>query len=189
MYVKEVWKRGEAIIEGIYAKKRNKKRLLLNKVLRLVVRTIRRFARFEGLRSSLEGLLFSQVAYLNVPTEIPFMLKGVDNELNLTQVYFNTNQWDMYTYEKEIEFDKQEEISEKDIALLLIYFGLLEYMIKEMRAYLLKHVRGHNFWRWKQRTMRMLSSVQKSQRYVTATLLELLTNVEPEPVSIENLHL
>ena len=185
MYVKEVWKRGEAIIEGIYARKRNKKRLLLNKILRLVVRTVRRFARLENLRSSLEGLLFAQVAFLNVPTEIPFMIKGVDDELNLTQVYFNTNQWEneMYTYDKEIEFDKQEEISEKDIALLLVYFGLIEYMIKEMRAYLLKHVKGHNFWKWKQRTMRLLSSLQKSQRYVTATLLELLNvvhNIEHE---------
>jgi len=184
MYVKEVWKRGEAVIEGIYARKRNKKRLLLNKMLRLVVRTIRRFARFEMLRSSLEGLLFVQVAYLNTPNEIPFMIKGVGADLTLTQVYFNTNQWEIYTYDKEVEFDKEEEVTEKDVAHLLVYFGLLEYMIKEVRSYLLKHVRGHSFWKWKQRALRHMSSVQKSQRYVTATLLEYLQTLQQEKVEL-----
>ena len=176
MYIKEVWKRGEAVIEGIYARKRNKKRLLLNKMLRLVVRTIRRFARFEMLRSSLEGLLFVQVAYLNSPNELPFMIKGVGSDLTLPQVYFNTNQWEIYKYDKEVEFDKEEKVTETDVAHLLVYFGLLEYMIKEVRSYLLKHVRGHSYWKWKQRALRHMSSVQKSQRYVTATLLEYLNN-------------
>jgi hypothetical protein len=67
MYVKQLYKLGTAVVEGIYARKRNERRLLTNKMLRFIVRTIRRFARFEVLRSSLEGLLFEQVAYLNAP--------------------------------------------------------------------------------------------------------------------------
>jgi hypothetical protein len=174
MYIKALWKRGDAVIEGIYSKKKNKKRLLVNKMLRLVVRTIRRFAKFEILRSSMEGLLFEQVSYLNVPNEVPFMLKGNASDLNLTQVYFNTNIWEIYKYTKDIPFDRQEDVSEQDVAHLLVYFGMLDYMIKEVRSYLLKNVRGHNFWKWKQRALRYMSSVQKSQRYTTATLLEYL---------------
>jgi hypothetical protein len=178
MYIKALWKRGDAVIEGIYSRKRNKKRLLVNKMLRLVVRTIRRFAKFEQLRSSMEGLLFDQVSFLNEPHEIPFMLKGNTLDLNLTQVYFNTNCWEFYKYDKEISFDHQEDISEKDVTQLLVYFGMLDYMIREVRSYLVKNVRGHNFWKWKQRALRYMSSVQKSQRYVTATLLEFLAAKE-----------
>lgn len=176
MYVKQLYKFGSSVIEGIYARKRNDRRLLTNKMLRFIVRTIRRFARFEVLRSSLEGLLFEQVAYLNVPFEIPFMLKGIENEINLTCVYFNTAAWEIAMDEGELDFSKSEEISDKDIAHLLVYFGMLDYMIKEIRAYLLKSVRGHNFWKWKQRALRYMNSVQKSSRFASGSLLEFLKN-------------
>ena len=57
---------------------------------------------------------------------------------------------------------------------MLVYFGMLDYMIKEIRAYLLKNVRGHNFWRWKQRALRYMNSVQKSSRFASSSLLEIL---------------
>ncbi len=174
MYVKQLYKLGTAVVEGIYARKRNERRLLTNKMLRFIVRTIRRFARFEVLRSSLEGLLFEQVAYLNAPFETPFMLKGVDTELNLTEVYFNTRQWETPLDDPELDFEKSQDISDKDIAHMLVYFGMLDYMIKEIRAYLLKNVRGHNFWRWKQRALRYMNSVQKSSRFASSSLLEIL---------------
>ena len=178
MYVKELWKRGEAVIEGIYAQKRNERRLLLNKMLRHVIRTIRRFARFEILRSNMEGLLFEQVAFLNNPKEIPFMLKGNDADLSLTQVYFNTSQWEIQGIDKpHIEFDRREDITDKDIAHMLVYFGMVDYMLKEVRGYLLKNVRGHNFWKWKQRALRYMTSVQKSSRYVSGMLIDILNDV------------
>ena len=180
MYIKAIWKRGDAIIEGIYSRKRNRKRLLVNKMLRLVVRTIRRFAKFEALRSSMEGLLFEQVSFLNTPDEMPFMIKGNAMDLNLTHVYFNTNIWEIYKYEKVIDFDRKEEVSKKDVDHLLTYFGMVDYMIKELKTYLLKNIRGHNFFVWKQRALRFMSSVQKSQRYTSATLLDYLAYLDEE---------
>lgn len=189
MYMKELWKRGENVIEGLYARKRNERRLLTNRMLRSIVRTIRRFARFETLRSSMEGLLFEQVAFLNTPHEIPFMLKGNDIELKLTQVYFNTNPWDIYKDKsnraKDIEFDLGTDVTEKDIAHLLLYFSMLDYMLREVRAYLLKNVRGHNFWKWKQRALRTLNALQKSVRFVTGTLLDFLKTPTQTPTQTQ----
>ena len=182
MYVKQLHKLGSSVIEGIYAQKKNDRRMLTNKMLRFIVRTIRRFARFEVLRSSLEGLLFEQVAYLNVPFEIPFMIKGVDNEINLTHVYFNTSHWETPNQSKDIDldFDRSENITDKDVAHMLVYFGMLDYMVKEIRAYLLKNVRGHNFWKWKQRALRYMNSVQKSSRFASSSLLALLNKDETQ---------
>lgn len=174
MYIKHVWKLGESIIEGIYTRKRNSKRLLTNKSLRLVVRVIRRFARFEILRSSLEGLLFEQVSFLNSPVEIPFQIKGKEADIKLTQVYFSTNIWEPYKYDKEIVFDKQQDLTNTDITHILLYLGLLDYMIKEIRLYLIR-VRGNV---WKQRAIRYLNYVQKIQRYTTANILAFLKNDE-----------
>lgn len=184
MYIKEVWKRGDAIIEGIYAKKRNRKRLLTNRLLRLIVRTIRRFAKFDTLRSTLEGLLFEQSTFLNTPTKygdyLNFQLKGHrDVEFNLTQVYFNASAWECNPSAREcnvssfnLSFDDGDHVTPKDVAHLLLYFGMLDYMLKEIKSYLYKHVRGKNYW--KHKTIRFMSSIQKSQRYVSGTLLEYL---------------
>jgi len=178
MYIKQLYKFGTAVIEGIYARKRNERRMLTHKALRFIVRTIRRFARFEVLRSSLEGLLFEQVAYLNSPVQTPFMLKGIDTELNLTEVYFNTRQWEAGLEDAQLDFAKCQDLTDADIAHILVYFGMLDYMIKEIRAYLLKNVRGHNFWRWKQRALRYMNSLQKSSRYVSSSLI--LANLHQE---------
>jgi hypothetical protein len=127
------------------------------------------------LRSTLEGLLFEQADYLNTPTRsgefVTFQLKGHHADFNLTQVYFNASAWDS-SQSFEVSFDDGDHVTKKDVTHFLLYFGMLDYMIKEIRVYLMKHVRGNNYW--KHKAFRYMSSIQKSQRYVVATLLDYL---------------
>jgi hypothetical protein len=180
LYIKELTKKGDAILESIWNRKRSRKRLLHDKVLRYVVRTIRRFGKYETLRSCLEGLLFDQVGYLDRPHEIPFTLKGIDEDISLTQVYFNTVVWagaTMKCQTAEFELDQGEAVTHSDIAHILLFFGMLDYMVKEIRFYLVEHTRGT--WtakpttcKWRHRALRNIHTIQRGYMRVTATLIE-----------------
>ena len=184
LYLKELWKRGDAIIEGIFNRKRGRKRLLRDRTLRMVVRTIRRFARYDTLRSTLEGLLFEQVPFLGLAhPELTFTIKSIKNvDLSLTQVYFNTNVWDPFQYEREVAFDMCEELTHSDIAKILFFFGVVMCTVSEMREFLLTNVRCHSSisgaFKWKQRALKNMSSILKKQRMVTSLLIELLPVVD-----------
>jgi len=173
IYLKELWKRGDAIIEGIYNRKRGRKRLLRDWTLRTVVRTIRRFSRYDNLRSTLEGILFEQVPYLASIFAGTFDIKSIkDVHLTLTQVYFNTNVWDPFKYEKEVDFDMCEELTRDDIGKILFFFGVIMCTISEIREFVRKHVPESGTLKWKHRALRHMSSILKKQRNVMSILLK-----------------
>jgi hypothetical protein len=186
LYIKELTKKGDAILESIWNRKRSRKRLLHDKVLRYVVRTIRRFGKYETLRSCLEGLLFDQVQYLDRPYDIPFNLRGIEDDISLTQVYFNTAAWaDRKCGHEQLGFEMEhgEHVTHSDIAQLLLFFSMLEYMIKEIRAYLVEHTRGT--WtakpttcKWRYRAMKYIHTIQRGQRRVTTALIEHLESMD-----------
>jgi len=162
--IKSIWKQGDAIVEGIYNRKRRRRRLLHDKILRKVVRTIRRFARYEVLRSCLEGLLFDQVE--NVHENETFSLKKSD-QLTLTQVYFATSAWDLYNYQTEIDFDIGEHITSTDYMKLIYYFNSIEKLLEKVDVY----VQVHASKKLQDHTGEVLHNIRRTEKHTMAVLL------------------
>ena len=164
--IKHLWKHGDAIIEGIFNRKRKKKRILYEKALRRTVRCIRRLAKYEVLRSCLEGLLFDQLVHEDDDMfTITFDENIVDN-MSLTHVYFSTNTWDQTKYKKEVEFDSCDEVTQDDCNKLQDYVYELEVLISIVQNYVRKLLIG----RWRHRVMRALMLLKKNHKLMNSIL-------------------
>ena len=160
--LKRLWKCGDAILEGIFNRKRRRRRLLHDKLLRKVVRVIRRFAKYEVLRSCLEGLIFDEIEHL----EDGDVFYVEDEPLTLTQIYFCTSAWDTTKYDKEIVFDTCDEITSQDYLKLLYFFNMVEETIMEIKVYM-KTTNS----KWKYRVYRYLRMIKQNHKLIMALIL------------------
>lgn len=129
--IKLLCKYGDYIIEGIYNKKRNKKRCLTNKKLRKLVRVIRKMAKYEMIRSYLEGLLFDQVESIG---EGFFIMTNCSEPLSLTHVYFGTYIWINNKYDTFV-FDNCEEITSLDYLKILYYINYAIELFTDIKKF------------------------------------------------------
>ena len=165
--IKYLWKKGDAIIEAIFNRKRKRRRLLYDKTIRRIVRLIRRLAKYEVLRSCLEGLLFDEIE-----NEDNFIIKGLNNSeiMSLTQIYFATNIWDQSIYDyKELEFEDSENVTSLDYLKILHFFNEIEMVLNQIVEYASLHKERAS--RWRQRVMRAVKHARpmskKSQIFNT----------------------
>lgn len=162
--LKELWCIGESIIRGIYNRKRvtttKRRRALQDRLLQHVLKCLRKFSRYEILRSSLEGLLFEQVPFLNEPDEIPFMLEGVDVHLHMKHVYFSRDYWDYFVYDQEAPFDKSSELSEGDILFVLSFFNNQEALFYQIYSFVDSY-QGQDRLKWRKRLYRNIKTVMR----------------------------
>lgn len=160
--IKRLWKCGDAILEGIFNRKRKKRRLLHDKLLRKIVRVVRRFAKYEVLRSCLEGVLFDEIEHLEEDGEFSI---GED-PLTLTQIYFCTNAWDNAKYEKEIVFDIGDEITSMDYMKIMFFLNLIENVTDEINQYVKRSPS-----KWKYKAMKALLHVKQNHKNVVNLVL------------------
>jgi hypothetical protein len=177
--LKEMWCRGDAILEGIYNRKRSlthKRRVIKDAFIRRIIYAIRRFMKYELLRSSLEGLMFEQVTFLNEPHERRFRIEGVSNELKMTHVYFSRQFWDFNTFEKESILDKGEELTEDDIAFIMCYFMKQDELLEEIRQFTMRYT-GQDRLGWKARIMRNIRNIRRIQEPIKTHLMTCLEDI------------
>ena len=161
-HIKHLWKKGDAIIEAIFNRKRKRRRLLYDKTIRRIVRLIRRLAKYEVLRSCLEGLLFDEIE-----NEDNFVVKGLTFNteiMSLTQIYFATNIWDQSTYNyKELEFDDSENVTPLDYLKILHFFNEIEIVLNQIAEYASLHKERAS--RWRQRVMRAVKHARPNLKF------------------------
>lgn len=173
--IKHLWKYGDAILEGIFNCKRKRKRLLYDKVLRRIVRTVRKLAKYEITRSCLEGLLFDQIKHID--DTFGFTSIGVEGTpFMLTHIYFSTNTWDhKMKYEKEIEFDRCDDVTTMDYLKIFHFLFTLENVLNDIT----KYITTLEDTKWQQRVMRSLWTIKKNHQ-----MLWLMLQKTPEPFQI-----
>ena len=147
-----------------------------NPLLRRLARIIRKLAKYELLRSCLEGLLFDQVCN----HDEPFGLKGIDekNVFLLTHIYFSTHTWDRkIKYSKEIEFDKCDNVTTLDYMKILHYIECVNDVMYDITKYVkeLDEVEV----KWKKRIIRSAQVIKKTQQSIVPLL-----NETPSPVDL-----
>lgn len=150
--IKLLSKYGDYIIEGIYNRKRNQKRCLTNKKLRKLVRVIRKLAKYEMIRSFMEGLLFDQIESIGDGT---FLLNHCSEPLNLTHVYFGTYLWINNKHDNFI-FDNCEEVTSLDYLKILFYINYAIDLFTEIKKFVKKDASC-----WKKNILRNIKLVQK----------------------------
>ena len=172
--LKEMWLKGEAIIEAIYNRKRTSRRKVIkDEFLRKLIRGIRRYMKYELLRSSLEGLMFEQVTYLNEPDEIKFTLADIPSDLSMTHVYFSRNFWEFETYDKEALLDNCESLTEGDITIILSYMITHEKLLEDISKFTLEYD-GQDRLKWKQRIFKNIRYITRIQTPLKKSLMQML---------------
>lgn len=172
----EMWHRGDAMVEGIFNRKRclqSKRRVINDPFLRRIISVIRKFRKYEALRSSMEGLLFEQVPYLNEPCEMKFKITGNPNYLKMTHVYFSCSFWEFNQYEKESFIDKGEELTEGDLAFITAYFRKIAAVMDEITVFVNAY-RGRDRLGWRICLMRSVQSIKRAQQKITGDLMRAL---------------
>lgn len=174
--LKEMCCTGEAIIEGILNRKRPKDakhRVIRDKFLRHITSSLRRYIKHELLRSSLEGLMFEQVPFLNEPDEVRFMIDGVPTPLLMTHVYFSRQLWEFCTYDKELVLDTTEDLTEGDIMLILSFFNNHEALLCTIKKFTDEYT-GQDRLKWKERLRRNIRSILRIQLHIKKELINML---------------
>lgn len=178
--LKELGCIGESIIRGIYNRKRilsiSKRRVLRDRLSQQIVKCLRKYVRYEILRSSLEGLMFEQVPYLNEPDEIPFELEGVHTQLMMTHVYFSRDFWDYYNYDQEAPFDRSSELSEGDILLILSFLNNQEALFYQIYSFV-DNYQGQDRLKWRRRLYRNIKSVMRHSDKLKSKLVTQLDEI------------
>lgn len=176
--LKELHCRGEAIIRGLFMTKMDRKtasgrnmHIIKNMCIRTLVRGIRRFTKYELLRSSLEGLLYEQVPYLDEPIEKRFRIEGINQSLLMTHVYFSRSYWEFYSYDKEAVFDKCLGLTEGDTLLILGFLNSLETLMWAIKKFT-DDYRGRDRLKWRQRLRSNIRSILKAHTTLKVMLME-----------------
>lgn len=174
--IKEMQCCAEAIIHGLYKSKSSKgTKVIRNQTIRNLIRGIRRFTKYELLRSSLEGLLFEQVPYLDEPIERCFKLEGNSNCLLLTHVYFSRCFWEFHTYEKEACFDKSDNLSEGDIMLVLGFLNNLESLLWSIKTFSDEY-NGQDRLKWRRRLRSNIRGILKTHTTMKLSMINMLNS-------------
>ncbi len=173
--LKDLWHQGDTIVEGIYNRKRclkSNRRVIRDAFVRQIIRAIRRFQKYEMLRSSLEGLLFEQVPYLNEPHEIKFVIDH-KSELKMTHVYFSKFCWELNDYERTHFIDKGEELTEADIAFILCFFKTQSDILLDLRTFVMNYT-GQDRLGWRTHIFKHIDALKRAQNKIVPKLLKAL---------------
>jgi hypothetical protein len=173
--LKEMHCRGEAIVHGLFTfkKPKGKIKVIKNQQIRSLIRCIRRFTKYELLRSSLEGLMFEQVPYLDEPVEKHFKIAGVQQPLLMTHVYFSRSFWEFYTYEQEAIFDRSQDLTEGDMMFILGFLNNLEALLWSIKRFS-DDYNGRDRLKWRQRLRSNIRSIMKAQTTIKLMLLDVV---------------